>query len=400
MAKYNYQAKTKTGRKVSGLVQAGSLDSAVRLLHQRELVILSVTEKKKDLSFTFLKFLERVSSKDITRFTRQLATMISVGLTLTAALRILEKQSKPIFAEALHKIVENIEGGSSFHKALEKHPKIFASTYIALVKSGETSGKLDKILLELAELRERQEAFKSKVKGALIYPVLIMTAMVGVGFLMMVFVIPKLSQIYKEMDLTLPIQTQILIAMSDFMTKFWYIMIAVVFGGVYGFMKWKKTPQGKKQFDRIILKIPVLKTIVTKIVLTQAIWTLSLLIKSGISIIDSLDIVAEASGNIVFQKTLEEAAKDVEKGFSLTDSLEKYEEYPDLLIQMIAVGEETGRLGEVMERVAVYYEQESEAVIKGITTAIEPAMIIILGVAVGFMVMSIITPIYKVSSQF
>jgi len=398
MQRFNYQAKTGAGKKVAGLVEAVSEENAIELLHKRKLIVLSLEKKKEKTSFSGL--LGRVSSKDVVEFTRQLATMIGVGLTLTKSLTILEEQAKPAMAKILGAISRKIEEGSAFYQALAENPQIFPKIYISLVKSGESAGKLDQVLEELAELLERQEAFKKKVKGALVYPAILITAMIIVIFIMMVYVVPKLTEVYQEMDIALPLPTRILIGTSRVVSRFWYLIFALIGGGVYGFIQWKKTTAGRKRFDQLILKVPVIGNLMKKVILTQMTRTLAMLVRSGVPIIESLGIVAEAADNFIFERSIREAARNVEKGFSLTSALEKYEEYPVVVIQMVAVGEETGRLDEVLKRVADYFEEEVEMAIKSLTTAIEPLMIIVLGLGVGFIVMSVIMPIYNLTTQF
>lgn len=333
-------------------------------------------------------------------FTRQLSTMINSGLTLTNALTILQDQARPAMDKMLSVIIRKIEGGATFHSALLTYPNVFSKVYVSLIKSGEAAGKLDRILGELADSLEKQEAFKRKVKGALIYPAIVITGMVIVAFIMMVYVVPKLTEMYEEMEADLPLPTQVLIGISNFLASFWYLVVIAAISLIYGFNRWRRTYLGREAFDSFILKIPIIGKLITKIILTQVIRTLSMLINAGVPIIEALNIVADAANNAIFERSIREAAKKVEKGLPLTVALEKYEEYPTVVIQMISVGEQTGKVGEVLARVAVYFEQEAEVAIKGLTTAIEPLMMIVLGIGVGFIVISIITPIYNLTSQF
>jgi len=400
MQKFTYKAKVQKGGVVAGTVEAADRKEALRLLHEKKLVVFSLGQKTGRSISSFLDIFRGVSVKDITILTRQLATMINSGLTLISSLTIIQEQSKPALTKLLNMINRKIEGGASFHQALMAHPKVFPQSYISLVKSGETAGKLDKILGELADSLEKQEAFKRKVKGALIYPFIIFMGMVIVAFIMMIYVIPQLTVMYEEIDIDLPLPTKILISFSSFASSFWYLIF--IAGGVliYGFNRWKKTSFGREKVDKLILKIPIVSALMTKVILAQVSRALSMLITAGVPIIETLNIVAETAGNFVFEKSIKMAAKDVEKGLPLTNALQKYEEYPPIVIQMISVGEQTGKLGEVLNRVANHFEQEAEEAIKGLTTAIEPLMMIVLGIGVGFVVISIITPIYNLTTQF
>jgi type IV pilus assembly protein PilC len=400
MQKFIYKAKTIGGKTVSGIVEANAEQEAIRLLHERGLTIFFLQEKSKTNLLPFLENLKGVSSKEIVELTRQLATMIGAGLTLTNSLSILKEQAKPGLARVLSGIVAKIEGGSSFYKALSNYPKIFSKVYLSLVKSGEAAGKLEQILAELADSLEKQEAFKRKIKGALVYPVIVVTGMIVVAFIMMVYVIPKLTEMYREFEAQLPLPTQILIFISRLVSSFWYLIILGAGLLVYGLHSWRKTALGRESMDRFFLKIPLIGELVVKVVLTQMSRTLAMLINAGVPIIEALGIVAEAAGNVIFEKSIRKAAEEVEKGRPLSGALEKFEEYPPVVIQMIAVGEQTGKVGEILVRVAEYFEQEAETAIKGLTTAIEPLMMILLGVGVGFIVISIITPIYNLTSQF
>jgi type IV pilus assembly protein PilC len=400
MEKFTYKAKNQESQKLAGIVEASTYQEALNLLHSKGLIVLRLKAKKNSMIAGTLTRFKKVKTKDVSTLTRQLATMIKAGLTLTACLNILQEQAKPAMAVMLNNIVRKIEGGSTFHEALATYPEVFSQVYIALVKSGEAAGQLDKILGQLAETLEKQEAFKRKIVGALIYPALIITGMIAVAFIMMIFVVPQMTEMYADMDATLPLSTQILISISTFMANFWYLIIILVGGGIWLFNRWHKTTVGRHMIDKLVLKIPIIGILLTKVILTQMIRTLSMLIGAGVPIIEALEIVADIAGNVIFSESMYLAAKGVEKGLPLTSSLERFEEYPVLVIQMIAVGEQTGKVGEVLAKVATYFEQESESAIKALTTAIEPLMMVILGVGVGFIVISVITPIYNLTSQF
>jgi len=399
MQQYKYRAKTNDGRSISGIVEADSKNGALRLLHEKNLIVFELKENVKRTSLA-PSFLHRVTQKDVAEFTRQLSTMIAAGLTLPKALAILEENSKPPVAKMLADINKRIEGGASFYQALNAHNDTFSNIYLALVKSGEAAGKLDTILKQLADNLENQLAFTRKIKGAMIYPIIIISGMLIVIFLMMVYVVPKLTDMYQEMNLTLPYLTQLLITVSNLMSKFWFIIIGLVAGAFFGFRKWRQTSFGRKKTDKLFLKIPILGKLISMMALSQITRILAMLVKSGVPLIESLEIVADASNNVVFKQSIEKAAKSVEEGSSLSLALQQYEEYPPIVTQMISVGEQTGKIDEVLIKVSLYFEEQAEDAVKNLTTAIEPIMIIMLGVGVGFVVISVIKPIYNLTSQF
>ena len=398
--KYRYKAKTFEGKEAKGLVEANSKKSAAIVLRSKGMVVIDMKEIGNNIVFSSLVVFQRLSHNDIVNFTRQLSTMISAGLSLIDALQGLQEQSKPVLAKVIGEILNDIRGGKTLYDSMSKHPKEFSPIYLALIKSGETAGMLDKVLKKLAENLEKQRNFTSKVKSAMVYPAIVVIVMVVIAFLMMVLVVPKLVSMFKQMEIDLPLPTIILIGLSDFFAKFWWLIIICVFGGFYGFSVWKKTPEGKKKYDAILLKIPLVGKLLVKIILADVTRTLSMLIGTGVSILEALNIVAEASGNIVFEQAIKASAKKVEKGAPLSDCLAEYEVFPVIVPQMVAVGERTGKLDEVLSRIAIHFEEESEIAVKGLTAAIEPVMIIVLSVGVAFLVFSIILPIYNLTSAF
>ena len=400
LKKYRYKAKTFEGKEMKGLVEANSKRNAAMVLRGREMVVFEMKEIGNSAVASVFTIFQRVSVNDIVNFTRQLSTMISAGLSLIDALQGLQEQSKPVLAKVIGEILNDIRGGKTLYDAMSKHPKEFSPIYLALIKSGEMAGMLDKVLAKLAENLEKQRNFTSKVKSAMVYPVIVVIVMVAIAFLMMVLVVPKLVSMFEQMDIVLPLPTIILIAISGFFAKFWWLIIIFVFGGFYGFNVWKKTPNGKKKYDEILLKLPLAGKLLIKIILADVTRTLSMLIGTGVSIIEALNIVAEASGNTVFEQAIKASAKKVEKGAPLSTCLADYEVFPPIVPQMVAVGERTGKLDEVLSRIAINFEEESEIAVKGLTAAIEPLMIIILSVGVAFLVFSIILPIYNLTSSF
>lgn len=400
MTKFRYLAKSADGKTVKGLVEAKDESQAISLLRQRQLTVISLRLQKESVSNLPLNFLQKTSFTDLVNFTSQLSTMIVAGLSLTEGLVLLEAQVKPAFSAVLAEIRRMIEGGSSLADAMAEQPQVFSKLYVASVRAGETAGVLDNVLSRLATNLEKQKEFRGKVKGAMIYPIIIIFGMVGVGTVMMIFVLPKMMGLYQEFGVTLPLMTRILMAVSNFVAGFWWLILVALTGLFFFFSRWKKTKIGERQMARFIFKIPIVGSLNKKVILTEFTRTLGLLVETGIPIIEALAIVADASGNVIYQDEINQAAKKVEKGFPLATALAEGENFPPVVIQMINVGEETGKISEVLTKLSVYFETEAEQGIKGLTAAIEPLIIIILGIGVAFLVIAVIMPIYSLTSQF
>jgi type IV pilus assembly protein PilC len=395
-----YKAKNDHFETVKGKVEAQTSSQAAAVLRQRGLLVVSVNPQNNDSLTELRNALFGIKQDEVVNITRQLSTMITAGLPLIQGLTILEQQSKPVMAKLLGGIKADVEGGKTFAAALEKHPKVFSRVYVQLIRAGETGGVLDQVLLRLAENLEKDKEFRAKTKGALIYPLIVVTAMIIVGIVMMIFVIPKLTEMYKDFGASLPFATQLLIDISNFFVNYWWLMGILAGGGGFALNAWKKTPTGRLSWDRLMLKIPIFGEMRQKIVITEFARTLSLLLGAGISLLQALDIVSQAVSNVVYRSALEETSRQVEKGVSLSQAIGRYEFFPPLLYQMIAVGEETGKLDDVLLKLAVYFESETEHAVKNLTTALEPIIMIVLGIGVGLMVIAIIMPIYNLTSQF
>ena len=399
MALFAYKAKNQHGEKVSGKVEAQHLQNAAAILRERGLFLISMKEIGEEDSLLPQSF-SRVSKDDIVTFTRQLATMITAGLSLIDSLSLLHDQSKPALKKVIGNLLRSIEGGNTFAKSLQEE-SIFSRIYIHLIMAGETAGVLDNVLLRLADNLEKEKNFRGKVKGALIYPVIVIIGMFAVAAVMMIFVIPKLSVMYEDFGAELPLVTQILISASNFFSSFWYVFAVLIAGAVFGLRQWRKTKVGAHKIDKFLLNIPVFGLLRQKVILTEFSRTMSLLLNAGISLIQALEITSDAAENILYRDALKEAAGKVEKGASLSSALVSYKEiFPPIVHQMIAVGEETGKLDEVLMKVSVYFESESEQAVKTLTSAMEPMIMIVLGIGVGFLIIAIVMPIYSLTSQF
>jgi type IV pilus assembly protein PilC len=401
MKRFNYKAKDKAGKLVTGEVEAASANEAARLVRGKGFYVISITPKI-DSPFEIIRRIrERITARDVATFTRQLSTMINAGLPITEALLILRSQSKGSMQKIVAQILADVEAGESFSDSLGKYPKVFSRSYVALVKSGEVGGVMDAVLLRLADNLEKQEEFSGKVKGALIYPAIIIVGMVIVSFVMMIFVIPKLTSLYADFNATLPLPTQILIGISNFFIRFWFVMVALAVGGFYGFNLYRATPEGRRKVDELIFKIPVFGDLERQIILTELTRTLSLMVGAGVPILEALNITSEVVGNSLISDALKDAARQVEKGFPISFSFSRHPDaFPFLLSQMVAVGEETGKMDEVLTKISHIFEVESDERVKGLTAAIEPLVMVALGLGVGFLVIAVILPIYNLTSQF
>ena len=385
-----------------GNIEADSVSAVVEHLRNRNYFPIEVKEKKSAGQITvFNSIFDRITFTDIVDFTRQIAIMLNAGLTLVDSLEILKKQ---VTKESLKKIIISIDGeikgGNSFSDALKKHSQYFSNLYISLVKSGEASGKLGDITLKLADNLEKEREFKGKLKGALIYPVIVVVGMLGVMFVMVTFVVPKLLNLYKDFNIELPVTTQILIVISGFTSKFWPLIIGGIFGLVTLFKQYMRTRNGKLSVDAFMLKLPYLGSVLKMSLLVDSTRTLSILINSGVSILDGLAIIIETSENFVYQNAFAEIKKKIERGQSLGASLDEEGIFPPIFVQMTMVGEKTGHLDDTLLRLSKYFEMESELATKALTTLIEPAILVFLGLGVGFLVISVITPIYNLTSSF
>lgn len=399
MNKFQYRAKDNQGKSVSGVVEAKSEHQAVKLIRARGLMVIFLKAKRESFLLKF-SFFQRIGMDDRVNFTRQLSTMITSGLPLTEALSILETQARPAMAKVVGTILREIEGGRNLADSLESHPEVFNKVYVSLVRAGEAAGILDTVLNRLADNLEKQRDFQGKIKGAMIYPAVIVTAMVGVGFIMVVFVIPRLTVLYEEFEAELPIMTKILLGFSQFVSNYWYLAILLGVGMVFFFRFLSIHPALRDKREDLLFRLPIYGKLRQQMMLTEFSRTLGLLVGAGVLVVEALNIVKESLGSSKYEKALDEASKRVEKGSSLAVALAQADIFPPLLPQMVAVGEETGKIDEVLGKISGYFEREAEVLVKGLTTAIEPLIMVVLGIGVGFLVISVIMPIYNLTSQF
>ena len=397
---FTYKAKDNQGVSHTGAVQSPDTHSATSILRKKGLIVISL-QSSNSAGNTFLnRFLNRVSFTELVIITRQLATMISSGLVLSDAIDILaEQQMNKTLKKALEEISQNIKGGLTLAQALSKYPNIFSHLYVNLVKSGETSGKLDLVLTQMAEGLEKDREFQARVKGAMIYPIVVLSMMVVVFIIMMIFVIPRLTSLYSQSTIDLPLPTKILIGTSNIFTRYWWLVLVILVSTIIFVNRWSKTPEGNFILGSFLLKIPIVGKIITNVTLTNFNRTFGLLTSAGIPLLESIGIVSDLTENPVFKKALKESYAGVEKGLPFSTLLSG-NVFPRIVGQMVKVGEETGKVDEIFFKLSDYFESESDHLVKNLTVAIEPIVLIALGIGVGFLVISIILPIYKLTTSF
>lgn len=398
MPVFTYTARDSTGLKRSGSVDARSESVAVSLLKAQGLFVINLEEQRNSVFEQILNF-RGVPEGEVVTFTRQFSTMISSGLPISRALEVLAEQAtNKNMKKVLLDCLRDVEGGASLSAALGRYPNVFSETYQALVKAGESSGKMDEILRKLAENMEAQREVSAKFKGAMIYPVIVFFAMIGVFLLMMIFVVPKLASMYESLNVELPFITRMMIGASTFMRKNIILLVIAAIGVFLGIKHFLTTELGSDIKSWLSFHLPVFGKINKQRDLASFSRTLGLLISSAIPIVDALKIVSAVVGNKVMKEACMGAAKAVEKGNSLSDFFKHEKVFPPLISQMASVGEETGQLDSVLEKVAVYYDGEIDHLVKGLSAALEPLILILLGSMVGVLIISIITPIYKITT--
>lgn len=401
--KFVYKARDWNGRLIKGEADFHDKKEVLESIKNSGLVPFYVAEEKENFLTEITKnIFSRVKLKQVSVFTRQLSTMMNSGLPLTDALSLLKNQMNhgTMMYEILDYTLNNVQGGQSLSSGLEKYKKIFGEAYIASVDAGEKAGVLDEVMEKLADNSEKQSEFESKVKGAMIYPVIVIIAMVVVVIVMMVFVVPKLLSMYSDFGGDMPASTQFLISMSSFFTKFWFL-IPIFAGGVISFLKvGGQSQKVRMKIDELKLKAPIIGELTKKNILATSIRTLSMLLSAGIPLVEALRIVANVAENSIYLEAFLRISERVQKGFSIANSFEETGVFPIIVNQMVATGEATGKLDGVLLKVSDYFASEAEQSVKSLTSAIEPLIMIILGLGVGFLVIAVVMPIYNLTSQF
>jgi type IV pilus assembly protein PilC len=395
MPDYKYRGTNRAGSSVSGVMTANSKAELQNLLKRQQITPTKMSEKGKE--FNMPTFGGGVNAKELAIFTRQFSVMIAAGLPLVQCLEILaSQQENKFFQKVLTTTRSMVEGGSTLSTAMRASPKVFDGLYVNMVEAGETGGILDIILQRLSTYIEKNVKLQRAVKSALVYPVGVLTVAGGVITLLLWKVVPIFATLFTGLGVTLPLPTKIVIALSNFIGSYFGLLILVaIIGGVVGLKVWYGTPQGKFILDTIVLKLPVLGLLMRKIAVARFTRTLGTLISSGVPILEGLDITAKTSGNAVVERALQKVRKALEEGKSLTEPLKESDVFPGMVTQMIAVGEQTGAMDAMLQKIADFYEEEVDAAVKDLLTALEPVMIVFLGVVVGGVVISMYLPLFS-----
>lgn len=395
MKKFTYRARDKASEKiVESIVQAESESSAAKVLLEQGFVPLDIKEENTGNSL-ISKLQNRITTKDKIVFTRQLATLIGAGLPLSQSLRtVVEQTANKRMQEVIQEVIADVEGGKQLSEAFGKHTDVFDKIFLALVTAGEASGTLDEALKRIAAQQEKDAAMMSKIKGALTYPIIVLFVILGVMIFMLVAVVPQVEKLYSDMNQTLPILTQIMIGISTFLTSFWYFVLIALGVGGYFFRQWSKTEDGIRAVDTFKLNVPMFKGMFRKLYMARFTRTGQTLLATGVAMLDMLRIGGEGVSNVRVQASIDRAAEKVKGGKALSTALEPEDYILPMVSQMIKIGEQSGKIDEMMGKTAQVYEDELDEEIRTLSTAIEPVLMVVLAVVAGGMVGAILFPIY------
>ena len=392
---YTWKGRSPSGELLSGEYQTDNKDELVAHLRKRKIIITSVRLKGAQIKFN-LPLKDRVAVKDIGVFTRQFATMINAGLPMVQCLDILSQQTeKAPLKAAIARVQADVEGGSTLGEGMARHPKIFSQLYVNMVEAGEAGGILDVILVRLATFLEKLDALQRKVKGALTYPAVVAFVALGATAFMLIFIIPTFAKMFSDFGGELPLPTKIVIALSNFLRNFWWTIVAGAAGLVVMFQRYYKTDAGHLAIDRLALKIPVLGMVIRKGAVARFTRTLGTLISSGVPILQGLEITARTAGNRVVEQAVMATRESISQGNTIADPLKACGVFPPMVTSMIAVGEQTGALDEMLEKIATFYDSEVDTAVDALTAIIEPIMIVVMGVVVGGMLIAMYLPMFK-----
>ncbi|HEU5122301.1 MAG TPA: type II secretion system F family protein [Candidatus Saccharimonadales bacterium] len=400
MPQFSYIATDKENKSVEGSIEAPDRSAVISTLSKQGLKPVSVRETKKhNYNFTLGDFLgkDKVKSDDLVMFTRQLSAMVGAGVPLLRALTSLQQHSEsPALKKILTGIITDVQAGAPLGDALAKFPNTFSDVYVNMVRAGETAGILDEILKRLAMQQEKSSTIRKKIKSAMTYPMVLVIITILAFFGLMLFVIPQIGKILQDLggpEAELPGITLFMLGISGLMTSYWYILLPVAIGGVILLLRYIKTPKGKSQFHHFVLKVPGVKTIIMKVAVARFARTFSALIGAGVAVLEALDVTSHAVGNVVYEQELQDAAEAVKNGATLSSVIDKSTLFPAIVPQMLAVGEETGQTDTVLVKVADFYEEEVDVAIEGLSSIIEPVMIVVMGSMVGLIAASVMMPI-------
>jgi type IV pilus assembly protein PilC len=398
MPLFKYEGRNRAGAAQKGVIEAADQATAVAQLRRQGVLGASIKPKSRDIEFKIPGFAPGVSEKDLVTFTRQFATMIDAGLPLVQCLEILGSQTEnKTFGQIIGRVRADVEQGSTFAEALRKHPKAYPELYVNMVAAGEAGGILDTILNRLATYIEKSMALKKKVKGAMVYPAVVITVAVAVVFLMLLFVIPTFEKMFQDFGGTLPAVTQSVIDLSKFIQSFWWAIIGGLIALIVGLRRYRATENGKRQTDAMALKLPIVGVIVRKVAVAKFTRTLGTLITSGVPILDGLDIVARTAGNKIIEEAILKTRQAISEGKTIAEPLQQTGVFPPMVVQMIGVGESAGALDTMLSKIADFYDDEVDAAVAALSSMLEPVIMVFLGVVLGYIVVAMYLPIFKLA---
>jgi type IV pilus assembly protein PilC len=399
MATYTFRAVDVAGVPAQGELDAGSKQAVTDELRQRGLIVLDIVEQKTSVtSQDLFERFKRIKAHELTVMTRQLATMVASGMSILRSFHVLEDQTEnEKLKEILSQVRQDVEAGISLSDALEKYPDVFNELYVAMVRTGETAGMLEESLMRVADQLEKADSLRRQVKAAMAYPIMIGAFALVVMLALVAFLIPVFEGVFKDFNGKLPAITRVSVAASHLVTGKWWLLIAITVGTIVAFRKWKKTSWGHRQWDTFKLKLPAkIGDVILKIALARWSRTFSGLVHSGVPILQAIDITGATAGNYHIEKAMADVKDSVQRGGSIAEPLRKSSHFPTMVAHMVGVGEETGNLDGMLAKVADFYEDEVAAVIKALTSILEPVMIILVGAIVGFIVISMYLPLFQV----
>jgi type IV pilus assembly protein PilC len=395
---FAYKVKDRSGRLIEGTLEAQDEEIVASTLRGMGYVPVSIDRKGRSALQVEIKLRgDKVSLKDVAIFSRQLTTMITSSLSLVRALGILAKQTEsPALAKVIGEIKDDIERGLSFSQAIAKHPKVFPPVYQAMVRAGETGGVLDDVLVRLADSLERQLELRGKVRSAMTYPIAVLCIVVLIVAAMLMFVVPMFQGMYENLGGELPLPTRLLVGFSELLKKTWFLGVGAAVAAFFVARRWVRTEEGRLRFDALLLKLPVFGKLLHKTALTRTTRTLAALVRSGVPIMEALDIAAETSGNAVVRQAVLDARRQVGLGEPLATALGDHEVMPPMVVQMIAVGEETGALDDMLDKLSEFYDREVAATVDALTSLIEPMLMVLMGITVGGMIVALYLPMFNI----
>lgn len=403
---FKFQAKDIAGKTVSGTITADSQTQVIEDLRKRRLTPINIKASRGSLfggrGSKTKKKATRASCKkgELEVFTRQLSTMLSAGIPMLEGLEILAEQAEsPGFSYCLNKVVDDIRTGSDLSRALEPHNRVFSNIYVNMVRAGEASGQIDVILTRLADYLEAAAHLRQEIKSAMTYPVVSLFLVIGIAGFLMIGIVPSFKPVFESLEVELPGLTVMIMDIAFFMKDYWYALLIAPIAGWYGLKSWKNTEQGGLAFDTFVLKAPVFGSLFKKVALSRFSRTFSTLIKSGVPIIAAMEIVSQTAGNRVISKTVDAARDSVRQGESLSAPFTNSTVFPPMVVRMMSIGERSGALDALLEKIAEFYDQQVEAEVKGLTSLIEPIMIAIMGFIVGGIVLAVFLPIFKLQEK-